>query len=164
MEKSTMLNLWNPFDELMNDALWARQNAERAHQPAVDVRETEAAYVIEAELPGFKPENVDVNVDNQVLTVSAERSHTEEETRKGFHRIERRTGKFRRSFTLPESVDAENIAADLRDGVLSILVPKREAVRPRKISVRTSDGTGESLLDKAKGALGSASKRSERAA
>jgi HSP20 family protein len=150
-EDAIMMTLWNPFEELMNDAFFGnrRPAMPQAHTPAVDVREEKNAYLIDIELPGFKAENVDVKVDNRVLIVTAERKSETDEGRKGYHRVERRFGKFQRSFTLPESVDAEHIEAGLRDGVLSVTVPKRETAVPRRIEVK-----GETFVDKAKKVLG----------
>ena len=145
-----MLSLWTPFDELMNDTFtgYRRPAVPRAHAPAVDIREEEGAYVIEADLPGFKPEDVDVNVDNRVLTVTASRHSEANEERKGYHRVERRYGTFKRSFTLPETVDAQHIEASLKEGVLALRIPKQEAIKPRRIEVK-----GEGFVDKAKKVL-----------
>ena len=143
-----MLSLFNPFEELMNDEFFngRRNQTQRALQPAVDVREDKEAYHIEAELPGFKPEHVDVNVDNGVLTVTAERRFEKRDEEKGYQRIERRYGTFRRSFTLPDSVNAEQIDATLQEGVLTVRIPKRENAVPRRIQVK-------GLMDKAKQVL-----------
>ena len=142
-----MLSLFNPFEDLMNDEFYGRRAVtQRAHVPAVDVREEKDAYFIEAELPGFKPENVDVNVDNGVLTVTGERRYEKKDEEKGYQRIERRYGTFRRSFTLPDSVNPEHIDASLHEGVLSVRIPKREHAMPRRIQVK-------GLVDKAKQVL-----------
>ena len=143
-----MLSLFNPFEELMNEEFFngRRAAAQRAHQPAVDVREDKDAYHIEAELPGFKPENVDVNVDNGVLTVTAERRYEKRDEEKGYQRVERRYGTFRRSFTLPDSVSPDQIEATLQEGILSVRIPKRETATPRRIQVK-------GLVDKAKQVL-----------
>lgn len=142
-----MLSLFSPFEDLMNDDFFNRRAAgQRAHLPVVDVREEKDAYVIEAELPGFKPENVDINVNSGVLTVAAERKFEKKEEEKGYQRIERRYGTFRRSFTLPDSVNPEHIEANLQEGVLSVRIPKREQAVPRRIQVK-------GLVDKAKHVL-----------
>jgi HSP20 family protein len=144
-----MLSLFSPFEDLMNDDFFNRRAAaQRAHLPAVDVREDKDAYVIEAELPGFKPEHVDINVDNGVLTITAERHFEKRDEQKGYQRIERRYGTFRRSFTLPDSVNAEHIDAGLSEGLLTVRIPKRETAMPRKIQVK-----GLGLMDKAKQVL-----------
>jgi HSP20 family molecular chaperone IbpA len=146
-----MLTMWNPFDELFNDAFagYRRAPAPRAHAPAVDVREDASAYVIEADLPGFKPSDVNVSVDNRVLTVTATRQSERDDKQKGYQRVERRFGTFERAFTLPETVDAEHIEARLEEGVLTLTIPKRDVVKPRRIEVK-----GEGIVDKAKKVLG----------
>jgi len=138
-----MLTLFNPFSDLMrDDDLWGRWGApmqqERVHAPLVDVIEEKDAFVLKAEMPGFKPEEIDVNVDGHVLTLKGERKHENQKEEKGYRRIERRYGSFQRQFTLPETAKTEAIDANLAHGVLTVRVPKREAAVPRKIAVSTS--------------------------
>ena len=104
---------------------------------AVDVREDGDHIYVEAELPGFKKEEVDITLENQTLTISAER-HEEKtpDANKGEHLLrERRYSRFLRSFTLPPTVDEQSVNAKLTDGVLTITLNKREETKPRKISV-----------------------------
>ena len=101
---------------------------------AVDVREDADHIYVEAELPGFRKDEVDITLENQTLTISAERS--EKSDNKGEHLLrERRYTRFQRSFTLPPTVDEQTVNAKLTDGVLTITLNKREETKPRKISV-----------------------------
>ena len=104
----------------------------------VDVREDADHIYVEAELPGFKKEEVDINIENQTLTISAEHKETSE--RKGDEKSqwllrERRYSRFQRSFTLPPTVDAQSVQAKLNDGVLLVTLNKREETKPRRITV-----------------------------
>ena len=104
---------------------------------AVDVREDGDHIYVEAELPGFKKEEVDITLENQTLTIAAERREEKNEGgKKGEHLLrERRYTRFLRSFTLPPTVDEQSVNAKLNDGVLTITLNKREETKPRKISV-----------------------------
>jgi len=93
--------------------------------PAVDIFEQDGNIVLKAELPGVDPKDVDVRVENNVLTVRGERKLDNEVQKENYHRVERAYGSFSRSFTLPTVVDTEKIKADYRDGVLRVTVPKR---------------------------------------
>jgi HSP20 family protein len=103
--------------------------------PAMDITETEGDYVLKADLPGLTDKDVHIELENDVLTVSGERKVEHEETRKGFHRVERSYGSFARRLTLPEGVDAEAITATVTNGVLEVRIPKPEAVKPRKVEI-----------------------------
>lgn len=103
--------------------------------PAVDIKETEAAFVAQADLPGLRKEDIDVAIEDNLLTISGERK-LESETGDGeFHRVERRYGSFRRSFALPRGIDAGKVEAKFEDGVLTLTLPKAESARARKIAV-----------------------------
>jgi HSP20 family protein len=107
----------------------------QAWVPAVDIYETDThEVVIKAELPDVKKEDIGVSVENNVLTLTGERK-PEQSKREQFQRVERRFGSFSRSFTLPTSVDAGQIAASYKDGVLTIRLPRREETKPRQITV-----------------------------
>ena len=104
--------------------------------PAVDIYEDEnKSLVLKAELPDVKREDVSVTVENNTLTVSGERKLESEVKKEQYHRIERAYGRFSRSFSLPTTVDAGKIAAEFKNGVLSIRLPFREEARPRSIDV-----------------------------
>jgi HSP20 family protein len=103
--------------------------------PATDLSETPDAYVLRADLPGMSPEDVHIELENRVLSISGERRAEATEQGAGFHRVERAFGAFRRSLTLPAGVDAEAITASFDQGVLTVRVPKPEAVKPRRVAI-----------------------------
>jgi HSP20 family protein len=103
--------------------------------PAVDIYETDANVVVKAELPGVQKDQVGVEVKDGVLTLRGERKYEKEVKEENFHRIERSYGTFQRAFSLPTSVDQENISAVMKDGVLEVTLPKREAAKPKQINV-----------------------------
>lgn len=104
--------------------------------PAVDIKEEQSRFVIYADLPGVKVDDIEITMEKGVLTVRGERKLEKEEDRSGFRRIERSRGTFYRRFSLPDSADAERIQAKSRDGVLEIVIPKQEKSQPRKIAVQ----------------------------
>jgi HSP20 family molecular chaperone IbpA len=106
-------------------------------RPAVDVREDEDNYIVEAELPGLSEKDVEVKVDNHVLTIASKKDESSEEKNDGYVRRERRQYSFKRSFRLPENVDVEKIAANFKNGLLNISVPKAAAAKPKLIEVKT---------------------------
>jgi HSP20 family protein len=106
--------------------------------PACDVFEDQTAVKIVAELPGVKPEDVKLSLENNVLTIRGEKKQEAEERTERVHRYERSYGSFERAFVLPSTVDGDNISAQYQNGVLSVIVPKAERARPREIPVRTA--------------------------
>ena len=136
-----MLVRWDPFEEmnrLHDHFLGGREPAKQAFQVAVDIREEDDAFYVDAEVPGLAAEDVKVDIEKNVLTLSGERKVVKEETEGTFRRVERRYGSFTRSFTLPETVDTDNISADLNEGVLALRLPKKDAPTPRSISVNAA--------------------------
>ena len=107
----------------------------RRWTPAMDLAETEDAFVLRADLPGVSLEDVSIELEDTVLTVSGERKADHENTGEGFYRVERTFGAFSRSLTLPKGVDAEAIAASFNDGVLEVRIPKPEERKPRRIAI-----------------------------
>lgn len=105
--------------------------------PAVDIDEHADKYVLHADVPGVDPNAIEITLEDGVLTLSGSRAKTIEQKGVESRRIERITGRFLRRFTLPESVDAENVKATGKHGVLEIVIPKREAAKPRKITVNS---------------------------
>lgn len=103
--------------------------------PRVDISETDGEFLIKAELPEVKKDDVHVSVDNGVMTLRGERRQEKEEKGKKFHRIERHYGSFSRSFTLPDNVDASKIKATFKDGMLNLQLPKTTKSKPKSISV-----------------------------
>ena len=106
--------------------------------PSVDVREDEKHFTFVAELPGLTKDDVDVTVENGVLTIKGEKKGENEEKNDSYHVRERYYGRFARSFRLPEQVDSEKIDATLKDGLLTVTLEKSEAILPKKIAVKTS--------------------------
>ena len=104
--------------------------------PLVDIVEDDKNYVIKAELPGLKKEEIKVGVQDDVLTISGERKYEKEEKDKKFHRIERAYGSFMRSFTIPEDSDGEKVSAEFKDGILRVHLPKTEKVKPKQVEVK----------------------------
>ncbi len=148
----TTLTRWDPFKEL--DELQSRlstlfgrapvrKDGEREEKmtlvdwaPLVDVIEDEKEYLVKAELPDIKKEDVKITVQDDVLTISGERTQEKEEKGKRFHRIERAYGSFSRSFTLPEDADPAKVAADFKNGMLTVHITKSERAKPKSIEVK----------------------------
>ncbi len=103
--------------------------------PLVDIVEDDTQYVIKAELPGLKKEEIKVGVQDDVLTISGERQYEKEEKDKKFHRVERAHGSFARSFTIPQNSDGEKVSAEFKDGMLQVHLPKTETVQSKQIEV-----------------------------
>lgn len=105
--------------------------------PAVDIKETKDAFILHADVPGVDPKDVDVHMENGILTIKGERESEKKDEREGYKRVERQYGSFYRRFSLPDTADAEKISAKSKNGVVEITIPKKEAVQPRKISVES---------------------------
>ncbi|MCI0401501.1 MAG: Hsp20/alpha crystallin family protein [Gammaproteobacteria bacterium] len=106
-------------------------------RPAVDVKEEDNRFVIVADVPGIDPKDIEITMENGVLTLKGERSFEKQEDREGYKRLERARGSFYRRFSLPDSADAEAIKAKGKDGVLEIVIQKHERVQPRRITVQS---------------------------
>jgi HSP20 family protein len=115
--------------EAMTVAQWA---------PAVDITEDDKEYLVKAELPELKKEEVKVTVENGELTITGERKFEKEEKNKKYHRIERSYGSFVRSFTLPENVSGDKVNAEFKDGLLTVHLPKDEKTTPKSIDVKVA--------------------------
>ena len=145
---------WDPFrelDDLQNrlSTMFGRapvkkegerQEALRVAEwaPLVDITEDAKEYLIKAELPDIKKEEVKINVQNDVLSISGERKYEKEEKDKKFHRIERAYGSFLRGFTIPEDADPEKVSAEFENGLLRVHIPKTERSKPKSIEVKVS--------------------------
>lgn len=116
-----------------------RELARGAWTPSVDIFENKESLVIEAELPGMKPEDVNVSIENNVLTLHGERKFEKKDEGDNFHRVERSYGSFTRSFTLPPTVSSENVNAVFENGVLKLTLAKREEAKPRRIEIKVGD-------------------------
>jgi HSP20 family protein len=128
---------WDPFAEM--EPLMGR---ERGFNPRFDVKETGNAYVFKADLPGVKESDLDISLTGNQLRISGQRSEERVEESERSYVSEVSYGSFTRSFTLPEGCDAEHVAAELKDGVLSLTLPKKPEVQPKKITISTKPETG----------------------
>ncbi|MEX5282340.1 Hsp20/alpha crystallin family protein [Nitrospira tepida] len=150
-----MMNLvrWDPFRELeeMSDRLnrvFGRPSTAKSDgketmtvadwTPSVDISETDGEYLIKAELPEVKKDDVKITLEEGVLSIQGERKHEKEEKNKKFHRIERAYGRFVRSFVVPDYVDESKIKAEYQDGVLHLHLPKSDKAKPRAIEVKVA--------------------------
>ena len=140
---------WDPFRDLnmlqdrMNQLFdnpgrgWRdnEPSATTTWSPAVDIYETESAIVVKAELPGMERKDITLNLENNVLTLRGERRFEKETKEENYHRIERSYGGFSRAFSIPVTVNEEKIQADYKDGVLKILLPKKDQAKPKQIQI-----------------------------
>jgi HSP20 family protein len=106
--------------------------------PSVDITEDDKEYLVKADLPDVKKDDVKVTVENGVLTITGERKFEKEEKGKKYHRIERSYGNFLRSFTLPDAADGAKVAAEFKDGVLKVHLPKSEKAKPKAVEVKVA--------------------------
>ena len=135
---------WDPFQDLlaiqdeMNQVFGRARQGQggRVWAPALDISERNDAYVVTVEVPGVKADDLDITLEDGLLTIQGERQFTSESSEQQYHRVERRYGSFRRSITLPSQVQADAIEASFENGVLEVVVPKAEEAKPKKISVR----------------------------
>jgi HSP20 family protein len=146
--QSEMNRLFNSFF----DAPAGGENggALRRWVPAMDLVETEEHFVLRADLPGLSEDDVSIELEDNVLTVSGERKSEHEERKEGFYRIERATGRFARSLTLPEGVDPDAVQASFDRGVLEVRVPKPEERKPRKVAIQVGSRPAAIEGDEAK--------------
>ena len=146
------MQVWNPFQEFENmlerysksgmSNLGKQMNTEMSvadWAPSVDIEEQEHKYLIRADLPGVDKKDIEVKLENGVLSIRGEKK-TERETGRGtrLHRTERFHGTFARSFTLPDAVKADEVDASYKDGVLTLAIPKQEEVKPKSIEIKVS--------------------------
>jgi HSP20 family protein len=128
----TTLSLLNSFDRLFDGIFEDRT----ANVPAVDVRETETSWHMDVDLPGLTEKDVEVKLDNNLLTISSRKEEKQEEKKNGYLLRERRASSFCRSFVLPDEADREKIDASFSNGVLSLNFPKLPAAQPKTIEVK----------------------------
>jgi HSP20 family protein len=144
---------WNPFNELedisnrLNQIFGRPAVSAAADQqmlkvadwtPSVDISETDQAYLIKAEIPEVKKEDVKVTIDDGMITIQGERKMEKEEKGKKFHRIERSYGSFVRSFRLPDGVDESKVKAEFKDGMINVTLPKSEKAKKKAVEVAVS--------------------------
>jgi HSP20 family protein len=123
------------FNTFFDTPVSAGEGAGRRWIPAMDLVETEDRFVLRADLPGLGEDDVHIEVEDNVLTVSGERRSEHEERKEGYHRVERAYGSFSRSLTLPEGVDPEQVEAHFDRGVLEVRIPKPERRKPRRVAI-----------------------------
>src|SRR5579864_4998379 len=157
----TVLTRWDPFREfstlqdrmnrLFRDSYGDREEAltTSTFAPPVDVYEDEHNVTLKIEVPGIEEKDIDVRVENNTLTVHGERKIEKEEKEENYRRVERQYGSFTRTFTLPQSVDTENVAANYDKGVLKITLPKKAEAKPKqiKVNVGTEKTSSEKTLE-----------------
>ena len=143
-----LLTLQDRMNRIFDQSLRSNQPGEEPLSnwaPAVDIYETDKEIVLKADLPGVNPADVDVRVQNNILTVHGERRLEKEVQEDNYHRVERAYGTFTRTFTLPNTVNAEKIAAGYENGVLRIAMPKREEARPKQIKIAVTASKAATL-------------------
>ena len=138
-----MMTLREAMNSLFEDSVVNPTARGQTSSMPLDIAETRDGFIVEASLPGVKSEDLDITIQDNVLTISGE---TRQEQRSGekpnYHRMERRYGRFSRSISLPTQVQSDNVQASLTNGILRLEIPKAEAVKPRKISVQSGSGNG----------------------
>ena len=136
-----MMTLREAMDRLFDDAFTrpfslTREGGSTWSSPAIDMYQTDNEVVVKAALPGFKPEEVQINVTGDILTIKGEVKHEEEKKDRSWHIREQRWGSFERSVRLPTGVISDRAKADFQNGILTITLPKSEEVKPRTITVK----------------------------
>jgi HSP20 family protein len=124
------------FEDTVNRLL--SEPAARPWSPAVDIFETENELLLKADLPGLDMKDIDIQIENETLSLRGERKYENSSKDGGFHRVERGYGAFVRYFTLPETIDPERVTADYKNGVLTVTLQKKELAKPRQIKVQVS--------------------------
>jgi HSP20 family protein len=145
-----MLSLRDAISQLMADAVVgpAQESTRGTMGMALNLRETDDAYIVEAVLPGLRPDEIDVAIRDNVLVINAESRQENTDTQQGtVHRIERRYGRFSRALTLPSQVDPARVQATLENGILRLQIPKAEQAKPRRIAIQGGEGTQTQLSD-----------------
>ena len=126
------------FQDTVN-RLFSDQTSTRPWAPSVDIFETDNELVLKADVPGVDEKEIDIRIENGTLLLKGERKFERDEKSKGFHRLERSYGSFVRYFTVPETVDTENVKADFKQGVLTVVLPKKEIAKPKAIKVQVNN-------------------------
>ncbi|GIU74482.1 MAG: heat-shock protein Hsp20 [Bryobacteraceae bacterium] len=122
------------FEDMVN-RFFSEPVSARPWYPAVDIAENENEIVLTADIPGVKMEDIELKIENGTLTISGSREFKKEEKEGGYHRIERSYGSFHRAFTLPDTVDTDKIEATYEDGVLKVVLPKKEVAKPKTVKI-----------------------------
>lgn len=146
----TLLIRPEPFSrdvDRLFDRLFDAQTAAQRWVPAMDLTEADDHYLLKADLPGMSEEDVSIEVDNGVLTLSGERLAEHERSEKGWHRIERAFGRFQRQLTLPDGVEPDGVSAQFENGVLAVRIPKPERIKPRRIAIGRANGSSQRVME-----------------
>jgi len=123
------------FDDVFSSRGEEKDMAASTWAPSVDIYETENELVLSAEVPGVDEKDIEIKIEDNMLSLKGERRFQKETKEENYHRIERSYGSFHRAFTLPNSVDPENIRAEHENGVLKIMMPKRQELKPRTVKI-----------------------------
>jgi HSP20 family protein len=139
--------LQDQINRLFSDAFERTEGESNltAWAPAVDISENEHELLVKADLPGIDPKELDIRVENNVLTIRGERKFEKKVDQDNYLRVERTYGSFSRSFALANTVNADGIKADYQNGVLTLVVPKREEAKPKQIKVNVASAVGTPL-------------------
>ena len=135
------------FSRLFNTLFEPANGTTNRWTPAMDLVEADDHFVLKADLPGLSEGDVSIEVQDNVLTVSGERKSEHERKERGWYRIERSFGRFSRSLTLPEGVDADKVTASFDRGVLEVRVPKPEEKKPKRVQIGVSNGNGQPAIE-----------------
>lgn len=130
-------NAFGAFEDTLNRFFATPANS-RPWTPPVDILETEQELILKADVPDMTEKDIAITIENGTLTIKGERKFQKKDEKSGYHRIERSFGAFARSFTLPETVEAEKVSATYKNGVLTVALPKKEVAKPRSIEVKVS--------------------------
>ncbi|HHS12998.1 MAG TPA: Hsp20/alpha crystallin family protein [bacterium] len=133
--RQSLMSLPSALDDFFRGFGLNFEEQDRIWMPIVDVAETEDAYEIKAEIPGLKKEDIKISLEEGMLTLQGEKKEEKEKEKRNYHRIERVYGAFHRSFRLPREVEADKIKARYEDGILSVVIPKSEKLKPKQIAV-----------------------------
>jgi HSP20 family protein len=134
------------FTRLFNTLFDAGEAPAQRWLPAMDLVEADDHFVLKADLPGLAEEDVSIEIQDNTLTVSGERKAEHEEHERGWYRVERQFGRFSRSLSLPEGIDADAVTASFDNGVLSVSIPKPEERKPRRVQIK-ANGTGHAAIE-----------------
>ena len=137
-EDGALARLHDEVDDLFRGFFddWNLPGWGRSRWPALDIAEKDDEFIVKAEVPGCKAEDIDISVHGNILTISGEKKHEKEEKEKGYYHVERSYGSFRRDLNLPVEVDSTKIDAECKDGILLVKLPKAETAKPVKIKVK----------------------------
>lgn len=138
---------WNMLNDVNNlfENLLQRRNADNSYvetshwMPAVDIKEDPNQFVLYADLPGVDKDKIEIAMENNILTIKGDRQEEHKEENDNYSRVERIKGSFYRRFTLPDTADSEKISAKTKNGVLEVIIPKKEKAQPRRITIKAEE-------------------------